>query len=79
MIYMKIYEKVNHENEYITTTYCNNVTGDVLDTKIRKDKLVNKFVLDEKINTIAAKKKKKDKKLPTKARLKRGQDKFTKF
>ena len=59
MIYMKIYEKVNHENEYTTTTYCNNVTGDVLDTKIRKDKLVNKFVLNEKINTIAAKKKKK--------------------
>ena len=79
MIYMKIYEKVNHENEYTTTTYCNNVTGDVLDTKIRKDKLVNKFVLNEKINTIAAKKKKKDKKLPTKARLKREQDKFTKF
>ena len=55
---MKIYEKVNHENEYITTTYCNNVTGDVLDTKIRKDKLVNKFVLNEKLNTITAKKEK---------------------
>ena len=59
MIYMKIYEKVNHENEYITTTYWNNVTGDVLDTKIRKDKLINKFVLNEKLNTITAKKRKR--------------------
>ena len=43
-------------NKYFTTSHYNKFTNNILDRKITGKKLVNEFVLNEKIKTLATKK-----------------------
>ena len=59
-IYIYIYNnEVKSNNLYITLTGYDKFTKDILDAKIKEEKLINKSGFNERTKTLAAKKKKK--------------------
>ena len=74
MMMIYIYNKIKSNNCYITLTDFNKFTKDILDEKIKKEKLVNESSLNKNIKTLATKEEIKT--LATKAELKAEQDKI---
>ena len=73
----EIYSKINSNNLYITLNDYNKFTKDIFDAKTKKEKLINKSSLYEKIKTLATKEEIKT--LAAKGKLKSEQDKIVKL